>query len=92
MIYWKKFKDFCIEYWKALVAAIILLVGFVLGRKAHNEDVLEADLEAREKSSRKTTNKVIDATQKFTDKNRQLQKEKEAEIEKADKQARKHSG
>ena len=89
MIYWKKFKDFCIEYWKALVAAAILLVGFVLGRKAHNEDVLESDLEAREKASRRTTDKVIDATEKFAEKSRQLQRQKEKELDKVDKQTEK---
>ena len=89
MIYWKKFKNFCIDYWKALVAAVILLVGFVLGRKAHNEDVLETDLEAREKASRKTTDKIIDATEKFAEKSRQLQREKEKELDKVDKQTEK---
>jgi len=89
MIYWKKFKDFCVEYWKALVAAAILLIGFILGRKAHNEDVLESDLDAREKASRKTTDKVIDATEKFTEKSRRLQREKDEALEHVDKQAEK---
>jgi hypothetical protein len=84
MIYWKKFKDFCIEYWKAFVAIVILLVGFVLGRKAHNEDVLESDLKAREGASKKITNGVIDATERFTEESRQLQKEKDIELEKID--------
>lgn len=41
--FFRKVKDFCVEYWKALVGLILVLIGFILGRKMDDEEVETTD-------------------------------------------------
>jgi len=41
--FFRKVKDFCVEYWKALVGLILVLIGFILGRKMDDEEIETTD-------------------------------------------------
>lgn len=55
-------KDFCIKYWKLLVAGILVLVGYVLGRRNDNAAVIREDLKATEASLAKQRDDAINLT------------------------------
>ena len=40
-------KEFCIKYWKALVAFVLVVIGYVIGRRNDNTRVIEEDANSK---------------------------------------------
>ena len=63
----KKFIDFCTEYWKGLVAFILVIAGYVIGKKTKDIDVEIIDVELENESLKnqvKETKKLRDEHKK----------------------------
>lgn len=65
-------KDFCIKYWKLLVAGILVLVGYVLGRRNDNAAVIREDLKATEASLAKQRDDAINLTKEHLENKEKL--------------------
>ena len=58
----KTVKDFCIKYWKLLVAGLLVVVGYVLGRRNDTTAVDRVDAEALSDSAKKQRDDAINLT------------------------------
>ena len=45
----KNVKDFCVKYWKALLAFALILIGYILGRKNSDPQLDKHDLKEKDK-------------------------------------------
>ena len=84
----KKVKEVVVEYWEIFVAAIMLLVGVVIGTSGSREKVLKEDIKSKEKANRdyrKSTEKAIKKHTKASEaaEERKAQREADADIEKS---------
>ena len=77
---YKKVKDFCIKYWKALVALALLLIGYVIGRRGDTSKIIKADSAAKEKALEKQLEDVKNLHNEHTKKRDALIENKEKQI------------
>lgn len=76
----KKVKAILIEYWEIFVAAVMLLVGVVIGTSGSREKVAQGDAEARKKALKNIqsgTDKAIKDYQHTISENKSIKKEEE---------------
>ena len=67
----KSVKDFCVKYWHALIAGILVLVGFVLGRGS-NKPPASLVVENEDNKIKLKTADKISKSEKKIEKNHQL--------------------
>jgi len=77
---YKKVKDFCIKYWKALVALALVLIGYLIGRRGDSSKIIRADGEAKEKSLKNQLEDIKDLHSDHIKKRDDLLENKEKEI------------
>ena len=77
----KKVKDFCIKYWKALTALLLVLVGYVIGRRADTSKIDKEDATAKELSLKKQLEDIEALNNSHRKKRDDLFNSKERELE-----------
>ena len=86
MSFLKKIKIFIKDYWGALVAAILVAIGYLLGTSGSREKVLKKDIEAQKKASneiKEGTDLAIEEFKKTQEQNLKEKSEKEKEADHA---------
>ena len=77
---YKKVKDFCIKYWKALVALALLLIGYFIGRRGETSKIIKVDSAAKEKALEQQLEDVKNLHNEHTKKRDELFDNKEKQI------------
>jgi spore germination cell wall hydrolase CwlJ-like protein len=60
-----KTKRFLTKHWKALVAALLVFVGYILGTSGNREKVLQKDVKTLQKAQKKTNSNTDKAVKKY---------------------------
>ena len=82
---WLAIKKFCIDYWKALVAFLLILVGYILGRKNDNNEIIKNDADAKVNSFKKQLEDAESLNKNHRKESEELLKKKEKAIQKIEK-------
>lgn len=83
-----KTKRFVIKHWKALVAAFLVLVGYILGTTGNREKVLQKDVKSLQNSQKKINSNTDTAIKKYLTSKENNLKEKISQESDADKKER----
>ena len=80
-----KIKSYVIKHWKALVAGLLVLVGYILGTSGNREKVLKKDVKSLQDSQKKINLNTDRAIKKYTTRRENNLKEKNSQENAADK-------
>ena len=70
--FFKTAKDFCVKYWKLLVAGALVVVGYVLGRRNDTTAVDRVDAEALSDAAKKQRDDALSLTKDHLDSREEL--------------------
>tara|TARA_A100001515_G_scaffold88670_1_gene70474 strand:- start:37 stop:423 length:387 start_codon:yes stop_codon:yes gene_type:complete len=82
--FFKSVKNFCVKYWELCVGAVLVAVGFFLGRRNDTSKIDKADAEALSESSNKQKEEALSLTKEHLENREELLEEYEKRLDDID--------